>query len=77
MLRLPFGVGICVQSFVLCVFLYVLSCLAIILLRKRELIDLLCVVAVSVSCLFLMLPWVGLRSVIVAFPSYTHLLFVI
>ena len=28
-----------------------------------------------VSWLFLVMPWVGLRCVIVAFPDYTHLLF--
>ena len=73
LLWLPFGVGNCVQSFALCV----LSCLAIILLRKREPIDLLFAVAVADLCLFLTVQWVGLRSVIVALPSYTHLSFVI
>ena len=34
-----------------------------------------CVVAVCVLCLFLMVPWVGLQSVNVAFPGNTHLLF--
>ena len=32
-----------------------------------------CVVAVCVMCLFLMVPWVGLQSVIVTFPGHTHL----
>ena len=31
-----------------------------------------CHVAVSVWCLFLALPWVGLQFVNVAFPGYTH-----
>ena len=29
---------------------------------------------VSVLCLFLTVPWVGLQCVIVAFPGHTHLL---
>ena len=33
-----------------------------------------CVVAVCIMCLFLTVPWVGLQSVIVAFPGHTHLL---
>ena len=37
------------------------------------LVILLCVMAVYVLCLFLMVPWIGLRSVIVAFPGHTHL----
>ena len=58
----------------------VLSSFAIILLRKTELVALLklcpcCRVTVSVLCLFLAVPWVGLWSVIVAFPGHTHLLF--
>ena len=32
--------------------------------------------AVNVLSLFLMVPWVGLRFVIVAFPGHTHLPFV-
>ena len=32
-----------------------------------------CVVAVSIPYLFLMVPWVGLWSVIVEFPGHTHL----
>ena len=31
--------------------------------------------AVSVLCLFLTVPWVGLQCVSVAFAAYTHLLF--
>ena len=30
--------------------------------------------AVSVLCLFLTVPWIGLQSVIVTFPGNTHLL---
>ena len=44
------------------------------LVRGRELLALLCVVAVCVLCLFLVVPWVGLQSVIVAFPVHTHFL---
>ena len=32
-----------------------------------------CDVAVSVLCLCIVVPWVGLRSVIVAVPGYIHL----
>ena len=39
------------------------------------LLSLLFLVTVSVLWLFLMLPWVGLRCVIVVFPHHTHLLF--
>ena len=31
--------------------------------------------SVSVLCLFLTVPWVGLQCVIVAFPSHTHFVF--
>ena len=34
-----------------------------------------CHLTVSVLCLFLTVPWVGLQCVIVAFPGHTHLLF--
>ena len=33
------------------------------------LVDVLCLVAVYVLCLFLKVPWVGLQSVTVAFPA--------
>ena len=50
--------------------------IAIALLRKRELVALFsCVVAVCALCLFLAVPWVALRSVIVVFPGHTHLIF--
>ena len=32
-----------------------------------------CRVAISVLCLFLAVPWVGLWFVVVAFPGHTHL----
>ena len=54
---------------------------AIILLKKKELVALpnyvlalMCIV--SVLCLFLMVQWVGLWCVIVAFPGHTHLVFI-
>ena len=59
---------------------YALCCVhssfAIILTRTRGLVDLLllsfgCLVIVDVLWLFLTLPWVGLRCVIVAFPDHT------
>ena len=56
----------------------VLNSLAIILLRERELVVYFhFVVAVNVLCLFPTVPLVGLWSVIVAFPGYTHLPFTI
>ena len=36
-----------------------------------------CFVTVSIRWLFLAVPWVGLQSVIVAFPEQTHLLFLV
>ena len=64
-----------------CVLLYVNlrhSSIAIILMEKRELVALLglsswCLVVVG--WLFLAVPWVCLRFVIVVFPDRTHLLF--
>ena len=54
-----------------------LSSLAIILLRKRELVVLLYLfVGFCVLCFFLMVLCVVLRSVIVVFLGHTHLLFV-
>ena len=47
-----------------------ISSLAIILLRKRAwMLYFNCVVAVSVLCLFITVPWVGLQSVIVVYPG--------
>ena len=54
----------------------VLSSLMIILLRKGYLVSFLyCVVVVCVLCLFLMVLWIGLQTVIVAIYSYTHSFF--
>ena len=61
-----------------CALLNVHSSLAIILMGKRELVALL---SLSSWCfvifvrLFLAVPWVCLRFVIVVFPDHTHLLF--
>ena len=54
-----------------------ISSFAIISLGKRELVVLLCLsswchMAAVVLCLFLIMLWVGLRSVIVTFPGHTH-----
>ena len=61
-----------------CMLLYVHSSIAIILMRKRELVALLnlspwCLV--MVERLFLAVPWGCLRFVFVVFPDHTHLLF--
>ena len=62
-------------------FVYVTLCpfsLAIILMGKRELVVLLSLSSwclVMVVWLFLAVPWVCLRFVIVIFPGHTHLLF--
>ena len=54
----------------------VLSSLTIILLKKRErYIFVLIKKAVCVLCLFLVVPWVGLKSVVVTFPGHTNLFF--
>ena len=69
---------------VLCLslFRYELLCVhssfAIILKRKRKLVDLLyyrCLVTVNVLWLFLTAPWVCLQFAIVVFSDHTHLLF--
>ena len=71
---------------VMCLYLfcYALLCVhssfAIILKRKRKLVALLllsyrCIVTINVLWLFLTVPWVGLKRVIVVFPDHTHLLF--
>ena len=63
-----------------CTFLYVPSSFAIILMGKRELVALL---SLSSSCLvivvwlFLAMPWVSLKFVIVVFPDHIHLLLLI
>ena len=61
-----------------CTLLYVHSSIAIILMGKRELVALLYLSSwclVVVERLFLAVPWVCLRFVIVVFPDHTHLLF--
>ena len=55
-------------------------CQFLVLKRKRKLVALLllsyrCIVTITVLCLFLTVPWVGLQFVIVVFPNHTHLLF--
>ena len=79
---LPLFVGVLCWSLFWYALLYVLSSLAIILTRKRELVALLLLsfgrlIIVNVLWLFLMVPWVGLLCVIVAFPDHTHLLLVL
>ena len=70
--------GICNCSMFCCTLLYVHSSIAIILMRKRELVALLnlsfcCLV--MVEWLFLAMPWGCLWLVIVVFPDHTHLIF--
>ena len=70
--------GVCFCSVFCCTLLYVQSCIAIILMRKRELIALLnlsswCLVVVE--RLFLAVSWGCLRFVNVVFFDHTHLLF--
>ena len=74
----PSVVGVLCLSY--CALLCVLSSFAIILKRKRELVALLlfsygCLVTVNVLWLFLSVPWVDLRCVIVVFPDHTPLTF--
>ena len=69
--------GVCNCSMFCCMLLYVHSSFAIILMGKIELVALL---SLSSWCLrmdwwlFLAVPWVYLRVVIVVFPDHTHLL---
>ena len=73
-------VGVCNCFIFCCTLLYVHSSFTIILMRKRELVALLSLSSlclVNVERLFLALPWVYLRFVIVVFPDHTHLLFVV
>ena len=61
-----------------CTLLYVHTSFAIILMGKRELVALLSLSSlclVMVVWLFLAVPWVCLRFVIVVFPDHAHLLF--
>ena len=70
--------GVCNCSMFCCTLLYVHSSIAIILMGKRELIDLLNLSSwclVMVGRLFLAVPRGCLQFVIVVFPDHTHLLF--
>ena len=72
--------GFCVCSMFCCALFCVLSIFAIILIGKKAPIALLCssswcLVIIIVLLLFLVVPWVGLQCVIVAFTDHTHLLF--
>ena len=72
--------GVCNCSMFCCTLLYVHSSITIILMEKRELVALLSLSSwclVMVEWLFLAVPWDCLRFVIVIFPDYTHLLFMI
>ena len=67
--------GVCNCSMFCCALLYVHSSFAIILMGKRELVALLSLSScclVIVVWLFLAVPWVCLRFVIVIFPDHTH-----
>ena len=73
----PLFVGVLCLSLFRCTLLCVNSSLAIILKRKRKLVDLLlltyrCIVTICVLWLLLTAPWVGLRSLV--FPDHTQLL---
>ena len=71
------GVSNC--SMFCCTLLYVHSCIAIILMGKKELVALLNLSSwcfVTVEWLFLAVSWGFLRFVIVVFPDHTHLLFI-
>ena len=70
--------GVCNCSMFCCTLIYVQSSIAIILMGKRELVDLLNVSSwclVMVEWLFLAVPWGCLRFVIVVYPDHNHLLF--
>ena len=70
--------GVCNCSMFCCTLPYVHSSFAIILMGKRELVALLSLSSwclMVVVWLFLAVPWVCLRFVIVVFPDHTHFLF--
>ena len=70
--------GVCNCSMFCCMILNVHSSIAIILMGKRELVDLLKLSSwclVMVERLFLTVPRGGLQFVIVVFPDHTHILF--
>ena len=71
-------VGVCNCSMFCSTLPYVPSSFAIILIGKRELVELLSLSSwclVIVVWLFLTVPWVCLQFVIEVFPNITHLLF--
>ena len=73
-------VGVCNCSMFCCTLLNVHSCIAISLMRKRELIALLNLSSwcpVMFEQLFLTVPLGCLRFVIVVFTDHTHLLFLV
>ena len=70
--------GACNCSMFCCTLLYIHSGFAIILMGKRELVDLLSLSSwclLMVVWLFLAVPWVCLRFVNVIFPDHSHLIF--
>ena len=72
--------GVCNCSMFCCTLLYVQSSIAIILMGKGELVDLLNLFSwclVMVEQLFLAVPLGCLRFLIVVFPDHTHLLFLV
>ena len=72
------SVGVCYCSMFCCTLFHVPSSFTIILVRKRELVALLSLSSwclLIVVWLFVAVPWVCLKLVIVVFPDHTHLLF--
>ena len=72
--------GICNSYMFCCTLLYVHSCIAIILMGKRELAalpNLSSWYLVMIERLFLGVPLGCLRFVIVVFPDHTHFLFLV
>ena len=71
---------VCICSMFSCTLLHAPSSFAIILMGKRELVDLLSLLSwclVIGVWLFLAVSWACLQFVIVVFPDYTHLLFLL
>ena len=67
------------MSLFCCALVCVNSSFSIILKRKRKLVALLllsyrCIVTINDLLLFLAVPWVGLKYVLVVFPDHTHFL---
>ena len=78
-MNFPLFVGVLCLSLLCYALLCAHSRFAIILKRKRELVAFIAfsyrrIVTINVLWLFLTVPWVGLRYVIVVFPDHTHLL---